>query len=192
MKRFVAVCFFLIYGSCCLPGSCIADIYKYVDEKGVIHFTNTPTDTDYRLIIKKSPGLDDKKYDHIIKNLCRKYRIDTALVKAVIRAESAFDPYAISKKGAQGLMQLMPHKARELNVDDPFHPRENLQGGISYLSTLLNKFNRNVRFALAAYNAGENVVMEKNGVPPYKETQNYIEKVLRFKKYYQTKKYIQY
>ncbi len=166
---------------------CSADIYKFVDEHGVIHFTNTPTHKKYRLILKegRKTGYNEKRFDHIIKPLCRKYSIDTNLVKAVIKAESDFDPYAVSKKGAQGLMQLMPQKARELNISDPFDPRENLKGGISYLRNLLDRFKGDTTLALAAYNAGENAVLQYNKVPPFKETRNYIEKVMKYKKFFQ-------
>jgi soluble lytic murein transglycosylase-like protein len=164
-----------------------ADIYKWVDANGVIHFTNVPNHQGYRLIIRsrndliKRLGGDEKRYEELIQSLCKKYRVDTALVKAVIKAESDFDSGAVSKKGAQGLMQLMPETARELRVSDAFDPQENLEGGISYLRRLLDLFQGNIRLALAAYNAGENAVIEHNyNIPPYPETRNYVAKVLDY------------
>ncbi len=183
---------------CALAGVCLslavctvcrADIYRFVDENGVVHFTNVPVEPGFTPIIKERRTIfcDESAYDGIIKKLCRRYTMDTALIKAVIKAESGFDPNAVSKKGAQGLMQLMPHKARELKVLDPFDPQENLRGGISYLRSLLDMFDGNVRLALAAYNAGENEVKRRRGVPPFEETRTYIHKVMRFKNQYQAK-----
>ncbi len=187
MKAHALTVLFLICAFLAGPDLGLADIYKYVDKNGVVHFTNVPMHTGYKVVIKNSAEVREKenRYDPIITKLCRKYQMDTALVKAVIKAESGFDPYAVSKKGAQGLMQLMPHKAKELQVYNPFNPDENLQGGISYLRTLLDMFDGNVRLALAAYNAGENAVLKKNDVPPYEETRNYIKKVLKYKNTYQ-------
>jgi len=187
VKGFISFFSILLCGVLVHPAGSRADIYKYVDENGVIHFTNTPTDKRFRMFMKTSAGVPhrEQRYDTIIARLCRKYAVDTALVKAVIKTESDFNPYAVSKKGAQGLMQLMPHKARELNVSDPFDPRENLQAGISHLGTLLNRFDGDVKLALAAYNAGENAVHKNNGVPPFFETQEYIKRVLKFKQHYE-------
>lgn len=172
-------------------GTAVGDIYKWVDPRGVIHFTNVPNHKGYRLIIRSKSELirglggDEKRYESLIQSLCRKYGVDTALVKAVIKAESDFDPDAVSKKGAQGLMQLMPETARELRVSDAFDPQENLEGGISYLRRLLDLFQGNIRLAVAAYNAGENAVIANNyNIPPYPETQNYVAKVLDYIKQY--------
>ena len=169
-----------------------ADIYKWIDPHGVTHFTNMPNNKNYRLIIRsrrelvRGLGGDEKKYEALIQNLCKKYKMDTALVKAVIKAESDFDPNAVSKSGAQGLMQLMPGTAQDLQVSDSFDPRDNLDGGIGYLRKLLDMFNGNLKLALAAYNAGENAVIANNyQIPPYPETQNYVKKVLSFLSQYQ-------
>ncbi|MEI6125433.1 MAG: lytic transglycosylase domain-containing protein [Pseudomonadota bacterium] len=177
---------------CSCPLRCEADIYKWIDPHGVTHFTNMPNNKSYRLIIRSRRELitrlggDEKKYETLIQGLCKKYKIDTALVKAVIKAESDFDPQAVSKSGAQGLMQLMPATAQDLQVSDSFDPRDNLDGGISYLRKLLDMFNGNLKLALAAYNAGENAVIANNfQIPPYPETQNYVRKVLNFLSQYQ-------
>ncbi len=172
-------------------GTAVADIYKWVDPRGVIHFTNVPNHKGYRLIIRsrseliRGLGGDEKRYESLIQSLCKKYGVDTALVKAVIKAESDFDPGAVSKKGAQGLMQLMPETACELRVNDAFDPQENLEGGICYLRRLLDLFQGNIRLAVAAYNAGENAVIANNySIPPYPETQNYVVRVLDYIKQY--------
>lgn len=170
---------------CCMSAA-RADIFKYVDGNGVTHFTNVPSHSGYQVVIGARPsgGGDESAYDGLIHSLCRQHGLDAALVKAVVKAESNFNPRAVSCKGARGLMQLMPEKARELRVADPFDPRENLQAGISHLHRLLELFDGNVRLALAAYNAGENAVLRCQAVPPYEETRTYIEKVLRFQKRY--------
>jgi soluble lytic murein transglycosylase-like protein len=161
-------------------GKTDADIYKYVDESGVVHFTNVPNSTKYKLLIKANKAKSrEKKYDNIINELCKKYDVETSFIKAMVKTESNFDPYAVSKKGATGLMQLMPEKAKDLSVKDSFDPKQNLDGGIRHVRYLLKKYEGDVRLTLAAYNAGENAVKKNNGVPPYLETQNYIIKVLK-------------
>jgi soluble lytic murein transglycosylase-like protein len=111
------------------------------------------------------------------------HEVDPALVRAVIHAESAFNPYAVSPKGAQGLMQLMPATARMLGVRNSFSPESNIQGGTKYLAQLLKRF-RNEAHAIAAYNAGEVPVTRYNGIPPYTETREYVRRVLKLKKQY--------
>lgn len=125
-------------------------------------------------------------YDGLIQRTANFLRLDPALLKAVMHVESAFNRYAISRKGARGLMQLMPGTARRYGVASVFDPRQNVIGGARYLRDLLNQFNNDTRLALAGYNAGENAVVRHNGIPPYQETQRYVRKVLVLYKKYQT------
>jgi len=119
--------------------------------------------------------------------MSRKYSVDSDLVRAVIKAESDFDPMVVSRKGARGLMQLMPETAKDMQVRNVFAPRENIEGGVKYLRRLLNMFEDDLPLSLAAYNAGENVVKQyKNQIPPYKETQEYVKRVLQYLKDYKT------
>jgi len=161
-----------------------ADIYRYVDEDGVIHFSNVPNHYRYRLYI--SDGKMDyqayfDRYDKIIRQAARKHGVDSSLIKAVIRAESDFDKHAVSSKGAQGLMQLMPDTAKELEVEDSFDPKENIHAGVRYLKKQLKNFKNDVTLALAAYNAGENAVRRYgHRIPPYKETRTFVDRVLRY------------
>ena len=169
-----------------------ADIYKYVDEEGVLHLTNVPTDhkVKYVLILKEKrilfqANLDVTKYDELINKAANKFKLDSALIKAIIKAESNFNHRAVSRVGAQGLMQLMPKTASSMNVEDSFHPEKNIEGGARYLRYLLNTYKGNLDLALAAYNAGEKAVAKYNyNIPPYRETQNYVKRVYSFYKSY--------
>jgi soluble lytic murein transglycosylase-like protein len=175
----------------------LADIFLYIDKEGVMHFSNAPTHNRFRVYMTegyrpsrqgaKRSKPDTDKYDHLIAESCSLHGVDFALVKAVIRAESSFDPYAISSKGAEGLMQLMPETAQRLNVANSFDPQENIKGGVKYLKYLLERFNYDLKLSLAAYNAGETTVAQVNGVPNYRETKNYIAEVLRYYQAYQKK-----
>jgi len=161
-----------------------ADIYRYVDKDGVVHFSNVPTHYRFRLYISETK-LDYKsyfdRYDSIINQAALKHGVDSSLVKAVIRAESDFNRYAISRKGAEGLMQLMPETARELAVRNPYDPGENIHAGVRYLKRQLKNFQNDVALALAAYNAGENAVRKYgHRVPPYQETKTFVDRVLRY------------
>ncbi|PIP41250.1 lytic murein transglycosylase [Candidatus Desantisbacteria bacterium CG_4_8_14_3_um_filter_40_12] len=120
------------------------------------------------------------QYAELINNASQKYGIDAKLIESIIKAESNFNPQAVSSKGACGLMQLMPQTARSLGVKNIFAPEENIDGGVKYLKDMLNKFNQNVPLALAAYNAGPETVKKAGGVPSIIETQNYVAKVLRY------------
>ena len=119
-------------------------------------------------------------YNRIIHNAADAYEIDPALIKAVIMAESRYNPNAVSKRGARGLMQLMPATAKALGVTDLFNPEDNIFGGALYLKTLIDKFNGDIKLALAAYNAGSRYVKKYGGVPPFKQTRHYLNKVLKY------------
>ena len=126
-------------------------------------------------------------YDQHIQDVSSRFGVDYRLVKAVIAAESGFDHIAISPKGAMGLMQLMPGTAKEMGVLHPFDPRENIEGGVRYLRYLLKRFNNDTTLALAAYNAGPEVVKRYGGVPPYAETRHYLKRVLQTYTHYKDK-----
>jgi len=130
-------------------------------------------------------NLDVTKYDELINKAANKFKLDSALIKAIIKAESNFNHRAVSRVGAQGLMQLMPKTASSMNVEDSFHPEKNIEGGARYLRYLLNTYKGNLDLALAAYNAGEKAVAKYNyNIPPYRETQNYVKRVYSFYKSY--------
>jgi soluble lytic murein transglycosylase-like protein len=181
----------VVFLSVCATVPAYADIFKYEDEEGVLHITNVPSNPNakYVLIMKEkrvqfSKNIDFRKYDKIIARVARENNLDVALIKAVIRAESNFDHKAVSRKGAKGLMQLMPQTASSLNVEDVFHPDNNIEGGARYLRYLINIYRGDLRLALAAYNAGEGAVAKYGDIPPYRETQNYVQRVMDFYEYF--------
>jgi len=164
------------------------DIYRYRDENGVLHFTNINSDKRYRLYIRtynEKPAVFIKKYDSIIRQASERFGVKPSLIKAIINAESGFDHSATSDKGAQGLMQLMPKTANDMEVEDPYKPEENIFGGVRYLSNLLGRYNNNMKLALAAYNAGPENVEAYNGVPPFPETETFIKRVLDYYRKYE-------
>jgi soluble lytic murein transglycosylase-like protein len=121
--------------------------------------------------------LSKELLERLVRETAERHRVDPALVKAVIEAESGWNPSAVSRKGAIGLMQLIPGTAQRYGVDDAFNPEQNLDGGVKYLRTLLERYNGDLHMSLAAYNAGEHAVDRARGVPRYRETQNYVQKV---------------
>jgi soluble lytic murein transglycosylase len=165
-------------------------IYTRENANGVVEATNVPHSSGgFRLTypgkgtLIHSQGFQGSysgEFDHHIEAAAALHQLDPALVKAVIKAESEFDQWAVSSKGAQGLMQLMPFTARQLGVLDPFDARQNIFAGTRYLRSLLDMFQGDVSLALAGYNAGPNAVRRYGGIPPYKETQDYVRKVRRF------------
>lgn len=159
-----------------------------VDGEGVVHLTNVPADPRYRTLPDASgtlsgwlrlPARPGRPYAAEIQEISREHGVSAALVEAVVRAESGFDPTAVSPKGAGGLMQLMPKTASALGVLDRFNPRDNISGGVRHLRYLLERYRGSVVLAVAAYNAGEGAVDTYRGVPPYAETQQYVQRVLR-------------
>jgi hypothetical protein len=166
-------------------GAAEAQIYTRTNGNGVVEATNVP-DSGFRLTYpgkgtlihsRSFRGVYNGEYDHHIQAAAATWGVSPVLVKAVIQAESAFDRNAVSSKGAQGLMQLMPFTARRFGVLDPFDARQNIFGGVQYLRLLLDMFRGEVALALASFNAGENAVVRFAGIPPYKETQNYVRKI---------------
>ena len=172
-----------------IPFSASAQTYRLVGPDGTIHYTNAPMDPSYqRLGIaprrpEATPAVitrDAGNLQHHVREAATRYGVPEKLVTAVIRAESAFNPRAVSPKGARGLMQLMPQTASLLGVRNSFDPAENIDGGVRHLRGLIERFGNNLPLALAAYNAGENAVTQYKGIPPYPETQGYVQKVLWF------------
>lgn len=154
------------------------DIYRHVDADGIVHFTDRPTTSEFSFFRKQrtlAGGIEDA-----IRHYAAMFRLEEALVKAVIKAESNFNPQLVSHKGAVGMMQLMPETARYLDVQNLTDPGENIRGGTHYLRMMLDQFGGDLELALAAYNAGPTAVRRYSGIPPYEETRNY---VVRVKKY---------
>ena len=182
MVIFIAVLFI----SAAAP-SVQADIYMFIDSQGVLHFTNAPTSSQYRLYIKERPKPAEvtKKYDDIIQEASNTFGLSFSLLKAMIRVESNFDSRAISKKGALGLMQIMPQNLQAFNIRDPYDPKDNIMGGASYFKSLMERFEGKLPLALAAYNAGPTIVDKYRKIPPIKETKDYVKKVMKYFYLYQ-------
>ena len=135
--------------------------------------------TDFKYQVQEPMNATKVEIQRLVSESCTKHGVDPKLVMAVIQQESGFNQNAISKTGAQGLMQLMPATAKSLGVQNAFNPEQNIEGGVKYLKGLLDRFHGNKILALAAYNAGPNAVKKYNGIPPYKETQNYVKNILK-------------
>jgi hypothetical protein len=194
----------LLVGVLLIPAMARADIYSYTDSDGVVHFTNKPNgDPRFKLYIRGSSGggplrgvtpfmPQDKdiarftRYDETIRQACGLYQIPEALVRAVMKVESDYDPRAVSVSGARGLMQLMPDTAERLQVKDIDDPRENIFGGVRLLRILANYFNGDLTLTIAAYNAGPEAVMRAGGVPPIQQTRDYVARVTQYYRRYRT------
>jgi soluble lytic murein transglycosylase-like protein len=197
-RRFFLCYSFLFFCAAASPRYASADIYRYVDEDDIVHFTDAPTDKRFKIFmrdfkkdkelrtkLKYASSVNPAEYEQLIKSCSEKYGVNQSLVKAVIHAESGYNPNAVSSKGASGLMQLMPETAKSLKVADRFNPKDNVDGGVKYLRFLLDTFRGDVSLAVAAYNAGLNKVTKYGGIPPYNETRTYVTRVLSYMKSYQ-------
>jgi len=153
------------------------NLYTYVDSNGVKVITNLGSSRSARTTQPESTPSDEGRFASLIDRFSKQYGISSDLVEAIIRVESNYDPTAVSAKNCKGLMQLHPDTAKRFGVTDIFDPEENLHGGIKYLRYLMDQFPDNLDHVLAAYNAGENAVSRHKGIPPYRETKNYVKKV---------------
>ncbi|NND44590.1 MAG: transglycosylase SLT domain-containing protein [Xanthomonadales bacterium] len=191
MKGIVASCIALALGwAVSVPAS---EVYKYTDEQGIVHYTNIKpqgvrnyatldfpcyaSDPSCRAVDWERVPLNTREFADAILLAASRYSVDESLIRAIIHAESAYRSDAVSPKGAQGLMQLMPETQRELEVADPFNPDANIDGGTYHLAQMLTRFNGDVELAAAAYNAGAGAVQRYAGVPPYEETREYVRRI---------------
>ena len=189
-----------VVGAFFVAQTAYADIYKYTDKRGRVILTDTPKSSKYVKLVKTWKGWvplktgsiryknleqNRKKYSGTINVVADRYKLPKSLIHAVITAESAYDSDAVSRAGAVGLMQLMPGTAKRYGVSNRRNPYENISGGTQYLRDLLVLYDNNLKLVLAAYNAGEGAVKKYNNtIPPYKETQNYVKKVIAYYKEY--------
>jgi len=194
----------LLLVSALSAGIAHADIYRYVDADGAVHFTNVPQDSRFKVYLKEKRKPDpvtdtlsgeiryyDEKerarYAKPIQDAARATRLEPALIHAVISAESGYNPFARSRKGAAGLMQLMPETAKRYGVKNRLDPAQNISGGARYLRDLVRMFNNDLQLAVAAYNAGENAVVRAgNRIPPFQETMTYVPRVMTYYRKYRT------
>ncbi|MDA8122211.1 MAG: transglycosylase SLT domain-containing protein [Deltaproteobacteria bacterium] len=170
-----------------------ADIYKYTDDEGIVHFTNSQFDERYELYLRegvKEPGAETQVAAQpgwmmeYADRFSRAHNLSPALVKAIIRAESNGNRFAVSRKGAKGMMQLMPFTSKRMKVNDPFDPVENIEGGVRYIKELMGTFRGNLVHTVAAYNAGPAAVKKYGGIPPYQETRVYVNRVMDYYRQY--------
>ncbi len=176
------------------PASSKADIYQSVGPDGVVTFTNNKSPgaklyqktRDKAQVFMPADTSPERytRYDTWIREAATLYQIPEALIRAVIRIESDFDPRAVSPANARGLMQMIPETAERMLVTDVFDPRQNIFGGVRYLRVLANTFNGDLALTVAAYNAGEGAVIRHGGIPPYPETQDYVVKVIGYYRQY--------
>jgi soluble lytic murein transglycosylase len=180
---------FSVVVACALLGAAEtarADVYVYNDRNGVATFTNVPNHGGFRRILIERKGAAgpvgafNGSYDSLIRTASGRHSVDADLVRAVIKAESDFNAGARSRKGAMGLMQLMPDTARLHNVIDAYNPEENVEAGVRHLRMLLDRYRGDLELSLAAYNAGSGAVEKHRGIPPFAETREYVRRVLRF------------
>ena len=164
-----------------------ADIYRYIDENGVMHFTNTPTSSiqKFKIYLKERPRViqqyhSSEKYDNLISDASERHGVSFPLLKAIIKAESDFDPHVVSKKGATGLMQIMPQNFKPLGIRDPFDPWQNINAGALYFKQMYDRFKGKLALSLAAYNAGPTAVDRYKTIPPYEETEEYVRRVMKY------------
>ncbi len=183
--------YFVFFGLLILPINVLSsEIYQFIDSSGTIHFTNVPTDPRFKPMNPEETGpiasdkINREEIEVLINEASKTQGLSPALIKAVIRAESNFNSRAVSSAGAQGLMQLMPGTAEDLRLGNPFDPEENIHGGTRYLRYLLDRFDQDLRLAIAAYHAGPGTVSRHGGVPPIEKTEHYLKKVLRFYEFY--------
>jgi soluble lytic murein transglycosylase len=190
IKRWLGLSIFCVLSIIVSPYA-HADIYVYIDSQGVMHFTNTPTSNKYKVYMREPIIIPQalyslQSYDDVISEAARRNGIAFSLLKALIHVESYFNPKAVSKKGALGLCQIMPHNLQKLNISNPFDPWENIMGGARYLRAMLERFNNELPLALAAYNAGPTVVERYGDIPPYPETMDYVQKVIKLFRLYKS------
>jgi soluble lytic murein transglycosylase-like protein len=183
-KRALIPFLFLLY-QLATVATARADVYVHKDKDGVLTFTNVPNHSGFRRVLRESISPLPRQtyrsnFEDFIISASTRHSIDPDLIRAVIKTESDFNSNARSSKGAMGLMQLMPDTARQHNVLDAYNPLENIEGGVRHLRLLLSHYRGNLELSLAAYNAGINAVERHGGIPPYAETRQYVQRVLRF------------
>ena len=162
----------------------IANTYLSDPPITIVQVSNEPRHSTETQVTPQQKAAPQSPFEQIINQAATTHQVDPALIKAIIMAESRYNPKAVSKRGARGLMQLMPVTAKSLGVEDSFDPAANINGGVMYFKRLLDRFDGNVEFALAAYNAGSRNVRKYGGVPPFRQTRTYIHKVFKYQRQY--------